>query len=286
MRVPLATVPLLLTGVSHVPRAGIPVLVEDSRQGSVSDRPAAPGFTLPFLNRGVPEDQQPVMELNNLRQQKYYDWPESDEYQSKLVNLYGLIMLFASLPISYTTFYNLPAEIPQLILAANMGTFPVMIAFVLRLRVGWGFVSQRLSSNKIYYEDQQTGLIARKDKETRMRDKLIRQNEVSPVLERINSSLLALVGGLIISLASGEALTIALGDAGPVTLKTVMGDDARRFDNRLKFDDDFAREEQRRAQSRGGGEDGTPMPTYCNSRYYKILAGGNSQGGVGCGGSY
>ena len=24
------------------------------------------------------------------------------------------------------------------------------------------------------------------------------------------------------------------------------------------------------------------LPTYCNSRYYKILAGGNSQGGVGC----
>ena len=26
-------------------------------------------------------------------------------------------------------------------------------------------------------------------------------------------------------------------------------------------------------------------PLYCDSRYYKILAGGNGQGGVGCGGS-
>ena len=58
----------------------------------------------------------------------------------------------------------------------------------------------------------------------------------------------------------------------------------RRFDNRLRGDDEFARQEQIRAQSRGDIE-GNAMPTYCNSRYYKILAGGNSQGGVGCGGS-
>lgn len=283
MRVPLATVPLLLTGVSHVPRARIPLLAESDR--TVEDRPASGGFPLPFTNRGVPEDQQPVMELSNLRSQAFYEWAESDEYSSKLTNLYGIIMLFAALPISYSTFYNLPNELPQLFLAANIGTFPVMIAFVLRLRVGWGFVSQRLNARKIYYEAQQTGLFARKDKETRMRDKLILQSEVQPCLGRIDRSLIALVGGLIISLSAGEALTIALGDAGPVTLKTVMGDDARRFENRLKFDDDFAREEQRRAQSRGD-MNGQAMPTYCNSRYYKILAGGNSQGGVGCGGSY
>ena len=61
---------------------------------------------------------------------------------------------------------------------------------------------------------------------------------------------------------------------------------ARRFDNRLKGDDNFAAEEQRRAQSRGGMDGEGLQPTYCNSRYYKILAGGNAQGGVGCGGSY
>ena len=27
---------------------------------------------------------------------------------------------------------------------------------------------------------------------------------------------------------------------------------------------------------------GMVKPGYCDSRYYKILAGGNSQGGVGC----
>ena len=32
----------------------------------------------------------------------------------------------------------------------------------------------------------------------------------------------------------------------------------------------------------GAGEQENVKPLYCDSRYYKILAGGNSQGGVGC----
>ena len=168
----IATVPLLLTNVAHhhhvPPRATIPRLAEGD--ATTEKAPNAGGFPLPFLNRGVPQDQQPIMELQNLRTQSFMDWAETDEYKSKLTNLYLAVMLFAALPISYTTFYNLPNELPQLLIAANIGAFPVLIAFVLRLRVGWGFVSSRLSSRKIYYEAQQTGLLAPKDKATRMRD--------------------------------------------------------------------------------------------------------------------
>ena len=114
-----------------------------------------------------------------------------------------------------------------------------------------------------------------------MRDRLLNQNEVSPAIGRLNSSLLALVAALFLTFFSGEALTESLGEAGPATLKTLTGDEARRFDNRLKGDDEFARREQERFQSRGD-IDGNIQPGYCNSRYYKILAGGNGQGGVGC----
>jgi len=52
--------------------------------------------------------------------------------------------------------------------------------------------------------------------------------------------------------------------------------------NRLRGDDEFAKIQQERAL-RKGDPDGTGVkPGYCDSRYYKILAGGNSQGGVGC----
>ena len=53
------------------------------------------------------------------------------------MKLYAAIMLLISLPVSYTTFHQLPFELPQLLIAANIGTLAVMIPFVLRLRVGW-----------------------------------------------------------------------------------------------------------------------------------------------------
>eukprot|EP00966_Prymnesium_polylepis_P238104 5506139-Prymnesium_polylepis.2 len=76
-------------------------------------------------------------------------------------------MLFISLPIAYTTYNVLPNELPQIFLAANIGTFGAMLPFVLRLRVGWGFVSERLREKETYFEAQQRGLFARKDKEVR-----------------------------------------------------------------------------------------------------------------------
>ena len=94
------------------------------------------------------------------------------------MNLYAAIMLLISLPVSYTTFHQLPFELPQLLIAANIGTLAVMIPFVLRLRVGWASVSKRLKENTFYYESQQRGLFAKKDRETSGRDRLIQREQV------------------------------------------------------------------------------------------------------------
>ena len=92
--------------------------------------------------------------------------------------MYQFIMLFISLPVSYATFDQLPNELPQLFLAANIGTFAVMLPFIARLRVGWGYVSERLKERKTYYEANQRGLFATKDREMQLRDRLIQQQEV------------------------------------------------------------------------------------------------------------
>jgi len=236
----------------------------------------------PFGSTSVPKGQQPLTELRNLRSQPYYDWAESDSYNSKLTRVYQLIMLFVSLPVSYTTFDQLPNELPQLFLSANIGTFAVMIPFVARLRVGWGYVSQRLKERKTYYEANQRGLFANKDRETALRDRLIQKEEVAPALQRIDRSLLGIALFLSLSLGSGEILTIVEGEAGPATLKTLSGDEARAYENRMKRDEEFAAREQARAQRRMQDDGSGVKPVYCDSRYYKILAGGNGQGGVGC----
>ena len=118
----------------------------------------------------MPVDQQPVVEMQQLRAQPFYDWADTSEsYQGKLGDLWKFTMLFISLPVSYATFSVLPYEFPQLFLAANIGTLTAMLPFVVRLRVGWGFVSERLREKETYYEAQQRGLFARKDKEVRRR---------------------------------------------------------------------------------------------------------------------
>lgn len=53
---------------------------------------------------------------------------------------------------------------------------------------------------------------------------------------------------------------------------------------RLRADDEFAAKEQQRALRKMQDDGSGVKPAYCDSRYYKILAGGNGQGGVGCGG--
>ena len=130
-------------------------------------------FPLPFLQPGVPADQQPTAEMRNLRSQFAMDWADDDGYTERLFDLYKGLMLFLSLPISYVTFYNLPQELPNLLVAANIGSIVAMVPFVARLRVGWGFVSQRLLDRNTYYEANQRGYVATKDKADILRDRLI-----------------------------------------------------------------------------------------------------------------
>jgi len=236
-----------------------------------------------FFQSLVPQDQQPVAELQNLRSQAFYDWADSDEgYSSKLQGLYVAIMLLLSLPISFTTYNQLPFELPQLLLAANLGTLGIMVPFVFRLRVGWAFVSRRLKQKATYYEAEQRGLLARKDRATQTRDRLIEKTEVRPNLRRIDVSFLALLFGLFLTVTAAEAITIIEGENGPSTLKAIQGDAAIDYTNRLRGDDEFAAREQARARRKADENGEGVKPVYCDSRYYKILAGGNGQGGVGC----
>ena len=217
------------------------------------------------------------MEFRELQRQPFYDWAaDDDRYKAKLADLYKFISVFASLPIAYTTYHRIPFELPQLFLSANIGTLAVMTPFVARLRIGYGYVSQRLREKTFYYEAQQRGLFAKKDEESALRDRLTERSEVSPALQRIDASIAALVAAMIISIGSGEALTIIEGEDGPATVKTFIGDDATRIDARLRYDADFAQREQERALARGN-EDGTGVkPVYCDSAYYTKVAGGGN----------
>ncbi len=267
--------PIALRGVApRLPR--VPVAPRLAAEGDTRKEP------LPFLQQGVPEDQQPAIELRNMLREPFYDWADDESFTRKLGYMYAALSV-VSLPVAYSTYSVLPNELPQLLLSANIGTLCVMLLFVARLRSGWGAVSQRLRDPSIYYEAQQTGNLATKDRETLMRDRLIERTRVSPVLRRIDSKIIAIVAVLVLSAAAGEGLAALLGESGPATPKTLYGNEALAFTEQLKKDDVLAYREQQRAQARARDDGSGVLPTYCGSRYYKILAGGNGAGGVGCG---
>jgi len=111
-----------------------------------AERPAP--FAFFQRDDDVPADQQPVAELQALRNEPFYDWADTSEgLKGNLLKLFVGISLLLSLPVSYNTYNQLPFELPQLLIAANLGTLTVMIPFVLRLRVGWSSVSTRLKQS-------------------------------------------------------------------------------------------------------------------------------------------
>uniref|UniRef100_A0A6S9UH15 Uncharacterized protein n=1 Tax=Chrysotila carterae TaxID=13221 RepID=A0A6S9UH15_CHRCT len=228
---------------------------------SDDDRPA------PFSQLEVPTEQQPVVEMRNLREEPFFDWAELPDEQlvQRLAALYSFFAIVISLPIALTTFAT-AETLPQALLATHVGGSGVVLAFLLRLRTGWGYVSMRLRDRQTYYEENgasgRGGYLAEKDAEATMRDRLLDDYEVQPVLRKVDR-LSAVVGG-------------SLGLAA-IALRTLTPDDPyKQFSNdylsQLQMDDKLAAKEQQRAQSQ------SLKPSYCDSRYYKAIAGGEKSG--------
>lgn len=154
----------------------------------------------------------------------------------------------------------------QVLLATNVGSSGVVVAFLLRLRVGWGYVSQRLREESTYYEENgasgRGGYVAEKDAEAKMRDRLLEEYEVQPTLKRVDRTLKPVVVALTVS-------AIALRLLAP---SDPYEQYSQAYLSQLGGDERLAYFEQQRAQQESS------KPSYCNSRYYKAIAGGDSSG--------
>ena len=152
----VASPQLRVRGAARAARAAGPFLVETES----AEKQTSSGFG--FFQKNVPADQQPVAELQQLRGLPFYDWAQDEGYEGRIRGLYAFLMLFISLPVSFATYPNDPA---QLLLCAHIGTSFALIPFVFRLRTGWGFVFQRLKDRATYYEANGAAFLARKDRE-------------------------------------------------------------------------------------------------------------------------
>ena len=218
-----------------------------------------------FGYEGIPEEQRPATEYNNMRQSLLFDWA-SEESGTKglLVRLgvtYLVFFVLICYPIAGATFTSEGYDL-QKIAAANVGDLFVILALLIRLYSGWGYVGSRLKSKVVEFEETgwYDGSVEYKTKEEKARDLFLYKSDVQPVEERLKAITLATAAFLV---ASCVALNITL------SIKPIFDEYNPDMLEKLRADDKLAEVAARQSNGR---------PTYCDNRYYRAVA----NGGQGC----
>ncbi len=218
-----------------------------------------------FGYEGVPEDQRPATEYNNMRQQFMFNWASEETgtkgLMTRLAIAYVVMFVGVCYPIAGATF-TMDGYLLQKLTSANVGDMAVMLVLLIRLYSGWGYVGSRLKSKVVEYEETgwYDGAVEYKTKEEKARDLFLYKTDVEPVEERLKTAVLA-AGGLLV--ASCLAFNVALSS------KPLFNEYDPELLNNLRGNDKLA---QVAAQQSNG------KPTYCDNRYYRAVA----NGGQGC----
>jgi hypothetical protein len=168
---------------------------------------------------------------------------------------------FSGYPIAGATFTQ-EGYLLQKLAAANVGTLGLVLAVLVRLYSGWGYVGSRLQSKVIEYEETgwYDGNFEEKTEAEYKRDQFLYKSDVQPAIDRLK---LLTLGAAAIWLASCVGLNAA------TSVKPIFNEYNPTVLERVRYDDDFANEAAK--QSNG-------KPTYCDNRYYRAVA----NGGQGC----
>ena len=143
----------------------------------------------------VPNEQRPINQYIELKNSFIFSWAVDGSYK-----LYRNLILswFIFLPLSIiieTGSYNLRNNIIALILTALTSCTFVPLIILFRQYLGWSYVSRRLLSDYISYEesDWHDGQTWQKPDQWKSRDFLIATQEVSPILNTLKKSIKSLL---------------------------------------------------------------------------------------------
>ncbi|MBE9125092.1 CGLD27 family protein [Coleofasciculus sp. LEGE 07092] len=135
----------------------------------------------------VPTEQQPVNEYQQLADSYFFGWVRRDlrSYVTKLACVWGLSWLIAG-PVAAASFAP-QKHLVQFILAGGAGALVFVMLILLRLYLGWSYVSDRLFRKTISYEESgwYDGQTWTKPSEVVTRDRLIVSYQVQPLLQRL-----------------------------------------------------------------------------------------------------
>jgi Conserved in the green lineage and diatoms 27 len=144
----------------------------------------------------VPPDQLPINEYQELQESWFFRWSTFPLilYLRRLGSIWAGAWLLAS-PVASASFA--PNEFPvRFGLMATLGASAVLGLVLIRLYLGWVYVRNRLVNPTVVYEETgwYDGGAWEKPSEELSKDQLIATYQVGPTLQRLQWSLLILVG--------------------------------------------------------------------------------------------
>lgn len=238
---------------------------EQQQQGNSNNNNNDDDVLYSFGAEVVPEGQRPVNEYLDMKRAPLFGWGSNDVgLNGLLIRLgivYAAVFVLVGFPISGAT-YTQDGYLLQKIAAANVGTIGFEVAVLVRIYSGWGYVGDRLKSKYIEYEETgwYDGNVEPKTEAELKRDKFLYQSDVQPAVDRLK---LVTLGAAGLFVASCVGLNVAN------SIKPTFQSYDPRVLEMVQKDDKFA---NRAAKASNG------RPTYCDSRYYRAVAGG----GQGC----
>jgi Conserved in the green lineage and diatoms 27 len=218
-----------------------------------------------FGSESVPEAQRPINEYLDMKTQPLFGWASLDSGNvgllQRLTLVYVITFIVVCYPIAGAT-YTQDGYLLQKILASNVGCLSFVGFLLLRIYTGWSYVGQRLASKTVEFEETgwYDGNVETKTPAEQKRDKFLYFENVQPIVQRLQTISLALLGLWIASIVAFQA---------SASYKPIFEQYDPKVLERLGYDDKLA---DVAAQSSGG------KPIYCDNRYYRAIA----NGGQGC----
>jgi hypothetical protein len=152
----------------------------------------------------VPKEQQPMYEYENLKNSIFFFWTTEDlkSYLSKI----AILILLTYIIFGTFLNMNIPFEtkVSKQLMSISLIVDGFVILFLIRIYLGWQYIYNRLQNATVSYEESgwYDGQIWIKTPDILIKDRLVADYVLLPILKRIKLTLSILITYVIVSLFS------------------------------------------------------------------------------------